>query len=285
MKKIIGKRNQIISDNDFASINQGHQISTRKKTCDLDITLLVPGKYQPRKVFSEKSLTDLATSIKENGIIQPLVVRSIADNSGQFRYEIIVGERRWRASKLAGLYEVPVIIKRLSDKEAATMAVEENIKHKTLNVMEQSFAMFNLKSEFSMTDEQIGRVVSKSRSAVTNILRLMKLTDEVKKMLANGDIEMGHARAILSLEDDCQKEVANDIIKNQLTVREAEAKVSLLHSPELVTDEVKAENLSNKLARKTGLKVNTTLTKKGQIKVVLEMKSVADFKRLISNFD
>lgn len=184
----------------------------------LAVHCLQPGKYQPRTDIEEQPLNDLAESIKKQGLLQPLLVRELSAG----RYEIIAGERRWRACQLAGLSEVPVIVKQVDDETAMAMALVENLQREDLNAMDQARAMYRLTTEFALTHQQVADLLSKSRTAVSNFLRLLSLSSAVKKLLEHGDIDMGHARALLSLDEEQQNQVAQLIIAKSLSVRETE---------------------------------------------------------------
>ena len=185
---------------------------------DLNVTLLKPGKYQPRTRMDEASLNELATSIKAQGIMQPILVRQIADSS----YEIIAGERRWRAAKLAGLSHVPVLVRSVPDNAALAMALIENIQRENLNPLEEAVGIQRLIDEFRMTHQVAADAVGRSRSAASNLLRLLKLPKSVQNMLMENKLDMGHARALLPLEGAQQILLANKIVLDQLSVREAE---------------------------------------------------------------
>ena len=184
----------------------------------LAVECLQPGKYQPRGEMEEAPLTELAESIKKQGLLQPILVREL--NNG--RYEIIAGERRWRASQIAGLTEVPVILKQVDDETAMAMALVENLQREDLNAMDQARAMHRLTHEFTLTHQQVADLLCKSRTAVSNFLRLLSLSTLVKKLLEHGDIDMGHARALLMLEEEQQNQVAQLIVAKNLSVRETE---------------------------------------------------------------
>ena len=195
---------------------------------NIAVEKLQPGKYQPRKDMSAEALDELSTSIKNQGIIQPLVVRAI----GEQQYEIIAGERRWRAAKLAELSTVPCLIKEVADEAAIAIALIENIQREDLNAMEEAIALQRLLTEFELTHQEVADAVGKSRATVSNLLRLNKLNDEVKTLLEHGDIEMGHARALLSLDNAFQASAARTIIAKELTVRETETLIKKLQQPE-----------------------------------------------------
>ena len=188
----------------------------------LKLTQLQPGKYQPRTRMDEGSLYELAESIKSQGIMQPILVRPV----GASGYEIIAGERRFRAARLAGLDEVPVLVKVVPDEAAAVMALIENIQREDLNPLEEAQGLQRLVDEFALTHEQAAQAVGRSRSAASNLLRLLKLTAPVQQMLMAGDLDMGHARALLGLEAGAQVASATEIVSKKLSVREAEKLVA-----------------------------------------------------------
>ncbi len=182
------------------------------------IEYLQPGRFQPRTDINPEHLQELATSIEQHGIVQPIVIRQLAKN----RYEIIAGERRWRAAQLAGLHEVPVITRVLSDQDALAIALIENIQREDLNAMEEAEAYQRLSQEFGITHQQISQIVGKSRTAVSNTLRLMDLHSSVQALLRDKKIDMGHARALLALNHSKQEELAKQVVNNHLTVRATE---------------------------------------------------------------
>lgn len=192
----------------------------------LPVNQLQPGKYQPRTHMDQASLESLANSIREQGIMQPIIVREVSAN----RYEIIAGERRWRASQLAGLTEVPVIVREIPDEAALAMALIENIQRENLNPIEEANGIKRLIDEFAMTHELAAKAVGRSRSAVTNLLRLQQLHTVVQEMLMQSKLDMGHARALLGLEGAKQIAAAEQIVQNQLSVRAAEQLVKKLSS-------------------------------------------------------
>ncbi len=192
----------------------------------LFITQMQAGKYQPRTRMDEGALTELAASIKAQGLMQPILVRPIGQNNGVTRYEIIAGERRFRASQMAGLDEVPVLVKDVDDQAAAAMALIENIQREDLNPLEEAQGIHRLITDFSFTHEQAAGAVGRSRSAVSNLLRLLNLAKPVQTMLMAGDIDMGHARALLSTDAATQIQLANQVIAKRMSVREAEKLVA-----------------------------------------------------------
>jgi ParB family transcriptional regulator, chromosome partitioning protein len=203
--------------------SSGNKSELRK----LPVDVIQPGKYQPRKDIDHEALDELAKSIKAQGIIQPILVRSI--KNGQ--YEIVAGERRWRAAQLAGLQDVPAVIREMPDETAIALSLIENIQREDLNVIEEATALQRLIDEFTMTHQEVADAVGKSRTTITNLLRLLNLRTEIKTMLQHGDLEMGHARALLALNQNLQLGVAQQIVNKNLSVRETEALVNRLQQP------------------------------------------------------
>jgi ParB family chromosome partitioning protein len=193
---------------------------------EVAVDQIVRGRYQPRRHFSEEGLQELAASIRAQGLMQPVVVRPRAQGG----YELIAGERRWRAAQIAGLERIPVVVKEVTDEQASAMALIENIQREDLNPLEEAQALQRLKDEFELTQQQVADALGKSRVAVTNLLRLLSLAPAVRALLENGAIEMGHARALLTLDATDQERLANDIANRQLSVRQAEALVRELQS-------------------------------------------------------
>ena len=188
----------------------------------LSIDSLQPGKYQPRGEIDETTLVELAESIKKQGLLQPLVVRELSVG----RYEIIAGERRWRACRLAQMTDVPVLLRQVDDETAMAMALVENLQREDLNAMDQARAMHRLTTEFALTHQQIAELLCKSRTAVSNYLRLLNLSSDVRRMLEHGDLDMGHARCLLMLDEHQQYQVAQLVVAKNLSVRETEALVA-----------------------------------------------------------
>ncbi|MFY7697794.1 MAG: ParB/RepB/Spo0J family partition protein [Legionella sp.] len=207
------------ADHSMHSINNE---AIKDHVISLTIDSLQPGKYQPRGEMDEEALHELAESIKKQGLLQPLVVRKITSD----QYEIIAGERRWRASRIAGLTDVPVVLKQVDDETAMAIGLVENLQREDLNAMDQARAMQRLTTEFALTHQEVADLVSKSRAAVSNYLRLLNLNVTVRAMLENGDLDMGHARSLLMLNDAQQTEVAQLIVAKNLSVRETEALVA-----------------------------------------------------------
>ncbi len=194
---------------------------------DLPLDLIQRGRYQPRTDMDPDALEDLAASIRAQGVVQPIVVRAMG---GTGRYELIAGERRWRAAQLAGLQEIPAVVRNVPDQAAMAIALIENIQRENLNPVEEAHALKRLIEEFDMTHQQAADAVGRSRAAVTNLLRLLDLNGDVRLMLENGDLEMGHARALLGLSGDQQSQAARQVVAKGLSVRETEQLVRRLQS-------------------------------------------------------
>lgn len=249
----------------------------------LPIELLQRGKYQPRKDMNSEKLQDLANSIAMQGIVQPIVVRHISPE----QYEIVAGERRWRAAQLAGLQEVPVIVKEMDDRTAMAIALIENIQREDLNVLEEAEALQRLLTEFEMTHQQVADAVGKSRATVTNLLRLLELHPEVKKMLQNKQLDMGHARALLPLTAEEQMVVARKIINGGLSVRLAEKLVKDLQQPPKVENKnlTICDNISvlqNELSAKFGAKVQVESKENGRGKLIIHYSTLNELEGILS---
>jgi ParB family chromosome partitioning protein len=244
---------------------------------------LSPGKYQPRKDMSDAALEELSLSIQSQGVIQPIVVRPLDVDKGE--YEIIAGERRWRAAQLAQLSEVPCLIKDVPDESAVAIALIENIQREDLNAMEEAVALERLLTEFDLTHQEVALAIGKSRTTVTNLLRLNHLHNEVKTFLENGDIEMGHARALLALDDDLQAEAAGIVASKELTVRETEALIKSIKNPEVkkITKAKDQEsiNIEKDLTEKLGLKVSVSHNEKGKGKLIISYSKLAELEKLV----
>ena len=250
----------------------------------LPLVQLQRGRYQPRRDMNPTALQELAESIKAQGIMQPIVVRVLGDD----RYEIIAGERRWRAAQMAGLDTIPAIIREINDDTAIAMALIENIQREDLNPMEQATAMHSFVEQFAFTHQQIAEAVGKARATVTNLLRLMSLPREVKTLLEHGDLEMGHARALLSLPEAQQIDSARLIVAKGLSVRQAEALVrSLLAANDKPVDDKKVDpnvaQLQQRLADTLGAAVQIDYNKKGQGRLVIRYNSFEELDGILAH--
>ena len=240
---------------------------------EVKVDQLQPGKYQPRSHMDESSLNDLAASIKVQGVMQPILARALADGN----LEIIAGERRWRAAQLAGLKEVPVLVRKVDDNAALAMALIENIQREDLNPLEEASGIQRLIDEFKMTHQTAADAVGRSRSAASNLLRLLKLPQPVQAMLLAGGLDMGHARALLALDGAQQIAVANKIVAQGMSVREAEKQIQALLNPAPKHKKPKANrdilHLQEELAQQIGTNVQIKAGKKGAGKLVIDYTS------------
>ncbi|MFT4671103.1 MAG: ParB family chromosome partitioning protein [Pseudohongiellaceae bacterium] len=250
------------------------------------IELIQRGKYQPRTDMHEEALIELANSIKKQGIMQPIVIRPISAD----RYEIIAGERRWRACQIAGLDTIPALIKPVGDEAAIAMSLIENIQRENLNPIEEAMALKRLQDEFELTQQEVADAVGKSRATVTNLIRLIGLSIDVRKMLEHGDLEMGHARALLSLDDTRQSEAAKSVVGRGLSVRQTEALVRRLmagpqdeNNPTVMDPDIK--NLEESLEEKLGAKVLIQHTAKGKGKLILKYNSLDELDGILSHIN
>lgn len=249
----------------------------------ISVTELVRGEYQPRREMDEKTIDELAASIKAHGILQPIVVRRKQD-----KFEIIAGERRWRAAQKAGLAEVPVIIKEIPDDAAMAIGLIENIQRENLNAIDEAFGLQRLMQEFSLTHQEIADAVGRSRAAVSNLLRLLNLPEVVQKCLQNGDLEMGHARALLTLPEAQQIHAAERVVDKGLSVRETEQYVKQLQFLNEGRQQVKATpeksselaQLQARLSNKFATKVNIQQNPKGRGKFVIHFSSSEALKKI-----
>ena len=281
VKKVLGRGfDAIFADNSVEDISSG--VSTVKvKMIDIE-----PNRDQPRKQFDEEALAELSNSIAQHGVLQPLLVRPMPDGG----YQLVAGERRWRASRMAGLTEVPVVIRDLTDSQVAELALVENLQRENLNPLEEANGYKELSDRFGYTQEKISEIVGKSRSAVANALRLLNLPESVGEMVSSGNLSMGHARALLSLEDEkIQKEIAELVVRNDLSVRETERLVRNAVKEKTGIKKAKKRNpyydeaelaLSEVLGRKVKI---TKSSKKGALEI--EFFDDADLKKLLKIFD
>ena len=250
----------------------------------LPVEWLAKGKFQPRRDMNPAQLDDLAASIRTQGIMQPIVVRP----NGPNHYEIIAGERRWRAAKLADLTQVPVIIRHVEDADAVVLALIENIQREDLNPIEEAFALQRLVDDFNLTQQEVADTVGKSRSTVANLLRLLGLMPEVRRLLEHGDIEMGHARALLPLAHDEQIQAASQVVTKSLSVRETERLVKALQAPEKAVEAHEAAALpdlsaeAEKISQKINAAVKIQPSAKGKGKLVIEYRNPEHLELLIN---
>jgi ParB family transcriptional regulator, chromosome partitioning protein len=267
----------------------GFPVAADEELVKLPLDLLQRGAYQPRIDMRADSLAELAESIKSQGVIQPIIVRALPRGPGaSARYEIIAGERRWRAAQLAGLSEIPAVVRRVDDRTAIAMALIENIQRENLNPLEEARALDRLIREFSLTHQDAAAAVGRSRAAVSNILRLLELPDEVKGLLERRELEMGHARALLGLEGRRQQgEVALLIARKALSVRETEALVRRLQRPRPERDEAEPDadvrRLEMDLAEKLGARVTVKHQPNGRGQLIVSFSSLDELEGILAH--
>ncbi len=271
----------------------GPALPAGDRLASLPLDLLQRGKYQPRVDMRTETLTELADSIKSQGLVQPILVRPVGGaNPGESqRYEIIAGERRWRAAQMAGLQVIPAVIRDVPDEAAVSMALIENIQREDLNPLEEAGALLRLIEEFGLTHQAAAEAVGRSRAAVSNLLRLMELADEVKELLEQRRIEMGHARALLSLNSRRQQiEVGNLVAKKSLSVRETEALVRRIMTPqsgdpnkESPAVDPDIHRLERELADKLGARVAFQHTASGKGKLVVSYNTLDELEGILAH--
>lgn len=252
---------------------------------ELPVEQLQPGKYQPRTHLDQETLKELSESIKTQGMIQPILVRPVGQTAADGKYEIIAGERRWRAARMAGLQVVPVMVRDIPDSQALAVALIENIQREDLNPLEQAIGIQRLTNEFGLTHQAAAEALGRSRAAITNLLRLLELAPPVRELLSQGKLDMGHARALLALPALRQVELANDIAAKGLSVREVEKRVGELvarpkpRTPRSVDRDV--ERLQEELAQKLGTHVQIKHRDKGRGLLIVEYGSLDQLDVLI----
>jgi len=251
---------------------------------ELPITDVARGRYQPRREFDEAGLAELAASIRAQGLMQPIVVRPRVQGG----YELIAGERRWRAARLAGLDTIPAVIKEATDEQASAMALIENIQREDLNPLEEAGALARLKEEFQLTQQQVADAVGKSRVAVTNLLRLLNLATPVREMLLAGELEMGHARALLPLELLDQERVARVVASKQLSVRATEALVRKRQQPPRpapapINKDADTQRLERDISERIGAPVSISQDGKGKGKLVIAYSNLDELEGILAH--
>ena len=268
----------------------GHELDSLQK---IPVELLQRGQYQPRVDMRQDTMENLANSIKSQGVVQPIVARPIKKKNGQVqRYEIVAGERRWRAAQMAGLAEIPAVIRDIDDDAAIATALVENIQRENLNPLEEARALDRLIREFGLTHQEGAEAVGRSRASVSNLLRLLDLSDKVKPMLESRQLEMGHARALLSISSKTQQfDAARQVVKKGLSVRETEQLVRRVLENQAgnktktasATPDADIRRLEVDLSGKLGAKVRIEHTKKGTGKVVINYNSLAELDGILKH--
>lgn len=282
-----------LGERGLGALLQGSRVNLNQETTnrdgemrDIPVDLIQRGRYQPRRDMDPAALQELADSIRQQGVMQPVVVRPIAEG----RYELIAGERRWRATQIAELDRIPAIIREVPDEAAIAMALIENIQRENLNPIEEAFALQRLQEEFGLTQAQVAEAVGKSRTTITNLLRLIGLTEDVRTMLEHGDLEMGHGRAMLTLPPEQQMQVARQVVAKSLSVRQTEALVRRIQQ-EKPAEEKEASRtldpniraLQDDLSDRLGARVSIAHGKRGKGKVVIEYTSLDELDGILGH--
>ena len=250
----------------------------------IDVTQLKRGTYQPRRFINEQDLQELAASIKKHGVMQPIVIRPVDDE--EFAYEIIAGERRWRAAQLAGLTEVPAIVRDLTDQVAIALALIENIQRQDLNPIDQALALQRFHEEFGLSHQEIADTVGKARTTVSNLLRLLSLEEEIKELMQQGQIDMGHARAILTMKAKDQLQIAKIVIEKSLSVRQTEQLVRDWNEPKQEKPKYPqapdVQQLTQKLSERFSASVKLDYNKQGKGKLVISYNSLDELDGILN---
>ncbi|MGL5948612.1 MAG: ParB/RepB/Spo0J family partition protein [Aeromonas sp.] len=288
-KRALGKGLDALLSNrrPAAAVNAVASASEQGLLRQLPIEWLTTGKYQPRKAMAAEALDELANSIRAQGVIQPIVVRSVAAAAGEARYEIIAGERRWRAAQLAQLDMVPCLVKEVPDEAAVVIALIENIQREDLNAIEEASALARLLEEFKLTHQEVATAVGKSRTTVSNLLRLNQLNADVKQLVERRELDMGHARALLALSGAEQSAAAQQVARRGLSVRETEKLVQKQPVPTStlpVAADPQLDYLARQLSDTLGSSVQLVSGKKHSGKLIISYEDLAQLDRLLSYF-
>lgn len=255
----------------------------------ISVDILQRGQYQPRQHIADEALQELSDSIKQHGVMQPIVIRRVRSEGEEAQYEIIAGERRWRAAKLAGLTHVPAIVRDMSDQVAIALALIENIQRQDLNPMEQALALQRFHEEFGLSHQEIAETVGKARASVSNLLRLLSLEESVKVLLDEQKIDMGHARALLPLKKNEQAKIAQQVVAKGLSVRQTEQLVRELQKPVSSNEKAKPSSDTNqlieKLTEKLGAEVQIDHNAKGKGKIVIKYHSLDELDGILKVFE
>ncbi|MBT8041380.1 MAG: ParB/RepB/Spo0J family partition protein [Xanthomonadales bacterium] len=281
-KPVLGRNlSSMLSESTLNQVQKGERDQLR----NLPLDVIRPGRYQPRSVFDEEKLAELADSIRSQGVVQPIVVRPVGNGA----YELIAGERRWRAAQIAGIEEIPAVIRDVPDEASVAMALIENIQREDLNPLEEATALRRLIDDFQMTQQEAADAVGRSRPAVSNLLRLLELMQEVKDMIDMRRIEMGHARALLSLDDRLQVQAAREVVRKQLSVRETENLVRRLQQSLKKKGQRRIDpdilRLQNRISEQLGARVKIQHQASGKGKLTISYTSADEFEGILDRLD
>ena len=286
-KPVLGRNlSSMLSQTTLQQVQGG----SRDELRHLPLDLIRPGRYQPRSVFDQEKLSELADSIRAQGVVQPVVVRPLGGNEG---FELIAGERRWRAAQIAGLERIPAVVRDVPDEVSVAMALIENIQREDLNPLEEATALRRLIDDFSMTHQEAADAVGRSRAAVSNLLRLLELMQEVKDMIDLRLIEMGHARALLSLDNDLQVQAAREVVRKRLSVRDTENLVRRLQQSRQRNGKSQGQRrvdpdilrLQNELGEALGARVHIQHQASGKGKLVISYNNADEFQGILERLD
>jgi|TARA_R100001129_G_scaffold170587_1_gene140195 ParB family transcriptional regulator, chromosome partitioning protein len=292
MTNTMAAKKRGLGERGLGALLQGSRVNLDQELKDHDgelrevpIDLIQRGRFQPRRDMDPAALQELADSIRQQGVMQPVVVRPIAEG----RFELIAGERRWRATQMAELDRIPAIIRDVPDDAAIAMALIENIQRENLNPIEEAFALQRLQDEFGLTQAQVAEAVGKSRTTITNLLRLISLSEDVRVMLEHGDLEMGHGRAMLTLQPEQQMQVARQVVAKSLSVRQTEALVRRVQQESPNRKKTKGEvdpnirALQDDLAERLGARVSIDHGQRGKGKLVIEYTSLDELDGILGH--
>jgi len=281
-KPVLGRNlSSMLSQTTLREVSSGKRDELRNLPADV----IRPGRYQPRSVFDEEKLAELADSIRAQGVVQPIVVRPVGDGD----YELIAGERRWRAAQLAGIEAIPAVVRDVPDEVSVAMALIENIQREDLNPLEEATALRRLIDDFQMTQQEAADAVGRSRPAVSNLLRLLELMQEVKDLIDMRRIEMGHARALLSLDDTLQVQAAREVVRKQLSVRETENLVRRLQQSLKKKGQRRVDpdilRLQNRISEQLGARVRIQHLASGKGKLTIAYNNADEFEGILERLD
>ena len=272
------------SDDSVALSSEGTELAQDHQILDIPVEFLQRGKYQPRRELDRDTLDELALSIAAQGVMQPIIIRPVSRD----RYEIIAGERRWRATQQVGLPTIPAIVRDIDDKTAIAMALIENIQRENLNPMEESWALVRLQNEFNLTQQQVADSVGKSRSAITNLMRLTNLEPRVQELLERRDLDLGHAKCLLALQSKTQIEAAYLVLDGRLSVRQTEVLVKRLKSageekPITQVEQPDIDRLQRQLSERLGAAVSIKHSSNGRGRLIVSYNSVDELEGILAH--
>ena len=288
-KPVLGRNlSSMLSQSTLNKVKDSPESPGGDTLSDLPLEFIRPGRYQPRSVFDEDRLEELASSIRAQGVVQPVVVRAVEEGDDGSKYELIAGERRWRAAQMAGLENIPAVIRDVPDEITVAMSLIENIQREDLNPLEEASALKRLIEEFHMTHREAAEAVGRSRASVSNLLRLLELMQEVKDMVDSRLIEMGHARALLALDEELQVRAAREVVNKSLSVRETEALVRRLQAPpkppgKRVDPDIR--KLQEKIEEILCARVRIQHGSSGKGKLVINYNSADEFEGILNRLD